>query len=225
LGHNLAVRYDYACLGGNFVRTTNGGDLNYSSTLNINEIALYYRPATAFEDVPGNIADDVHSLTSLSAPRTETAVGHNLIALFRSSGISLFRQLPYSGNTLLQTFLMLLLGHPRIAQLFIFLARKVVAMSTMCKFFFAAARIQRTNTRWQMCRPKWLAQHLSAAAALFPEKTALITLDSANRMFHLSSKKLIFTNKTKLSCLAGGHLPGKLHNNKIFCDMIGSDIG
>ena len=82
LGHNLALRYDYLRLSGDFVRTTSGADLSYSSTCNFNEVALYYRLATAFEDVPGNIVADVHSLASLSAPRAETAVGHNLIALF-----------------------------------------------------------------------------------------------------------------------------------------------
>ncbi|MEI6285732.1 MAG: hypothetical protein WCP79_04430 [Bacillota bacterium] len=86
LGHNLAIRYDYARLGGNFIRTTSSGDLTYSSTLNINEVALYYRLATAFEDVPGNIVADVHSLTNLTVPRTEAAVGHNLIALFIGAG-------------------------------------------------------------------------------------------------------------------------------------------
>ena len=34
----------------------------------------------------GNIVADVHSLTSLNSPRTETAAGYNLIALFIGAG-------------------------------------------------------------------------------------------------------------------------------------------
>jgi len=86
LGHNLALRYDYLLLSGNFIRTTNAGALQYPSTCTMNEVALYYRLATAFEDVPANVISDVHALTRLSIPRSDTADGHNLIALFIGAG-------------------------------------------------------------------------------------------------------------------------------------------